>query len=86
MNTHICRRKNVFTIELAHFLYYLRFTMVTLFQRLIVVTCLLTGGLFPLAIKTEVALAQVTIAQTDLKTQAQQLVDEAMQLYKQGAT
>jgi tetratricopeptide (TPR) repeat protein len=73
MNRHICRRKNVFTIKLAHSLYYLRFTMVTLFQRLMVVTCLLTGGLSPLVMATEMVIAETTVAQSDTRADVQKL-------------
>ena len=55
--------------------------MVTLFQRLMLVTCLLTGGLSPLGIKTEVVLSQMTIAQATSITQGQQLHDEGVELY-----
>jgi tetratricopeptide (TPR) repeat protein len=51
---------------------------------LIVGILLLAGGLSPLAINTEVALAQVTIAQANPATQAQQLFDEGEKLFNQG--
>ena len=52
---------------------------------LIVGILLLAGGLSPLAIKTEVALAQVTIAQANPATQVQQLYDEGEKLFNQGS-
>ncbi|KAB0240624.1 hypothetical protein EZJ55_08585 [Microcystis aeruginosa EAWAG127a] len=58
--------------------------MVSFSKLLIAGTVLLSGGLSPLVMAAEVASAQTTIAQTDTRTQAQQLFNEGMQLFQQG--
>ncbi|MCA2643390.1 MULTISPECIES: hypothetical protein [unclassified Microcystis] len=58
--------------------------MASFSKLLIAGTLLLSGGLSPLVMAAEVAIAQTTIAQTDTRTQAQQLFDEGMQLFQQG--
>ena len=58
--------------------------MASFSKLLIAGTVLLSGGLSPLVMAAEVASAQTTIAQTDTRTQAQQLFNEGMQLFQQG--
>jgi len=52
--------------------------MASFSKLLIAGTVLLSGGLSPLVMAAEVASAQTTIAQTDTRTQAQQLFNEGM--------
>ncbi|MFN9735399.1 MAG: hypothetical protein ACK544_16095, partial [Microcystis sp.] len=51
---------------------------------LIAGTLLLSGGLSPLVMAAEVAIAHTTIAQPETRTQAQHLFEEGMQLFQQG--
>ncbi len=58
--------------------------MASFSKLLIAGTVLLSGGLSPLVMAAEVAIAQTTIAQTDTRAEAERLFNEGMQLFQQG--